>query len=275
MLGTNGGGFFNANSAHPLRTPRRSPTSSRCSIFIIPAGPHLYAGPHDRLAGPRLGRAGRHVRALRRRIRHRLLGRIAPPSTDSRRRPDRHRTAPGGNMEGKEVRNGIAESSLFATITTDASCGAVNGMHDSFTPLGGMVVLINIMMGEVVFGGVGSGLYGMTHLRRALGLHRRPHGGPHSRVPGQEDRSLRREDVHALRAHLPPHHPHAHRHLCALAHHRAFQPEQSGAARASPRFSTPSPPERATTARPLPAQRQYLVVQRGAGLGHAVRAASS
>jgi K+-transporting ATPase ATPase A chain len=67
--------------------------------------------------------------------------------------------APGGNMEGKEVRNGIAESSLFATITTDASCGAVNGMHDSFTPLGGMVVLTNIMLGELVFGGVGSGLY--------------------------------------------------------------------------------------------------------------------
>jgi K+-transporting ATPase ATPase A chain len=70
-------------------------------------------------------------------------------------------TAPGGNMEGKEVRNGIAESSLFATVTTDASCGAVNGMHDSFTALGGMVVLTNIMLGEVVFGGVGSGLYGI------------------------------------------------------------------------------------------------------------------
>ena len=70
-------------------------------------------------------------------------------------------TAPGGNMEGKEVRNGIAESALFATITTDASCGAVNGMHDSFTALGGMVVLTNIMLGEVIFGGVGSGLYGM------------------------------------------------------------------------------------------------------------------
>ncbi len=64
-------------------------------------------------------------------------------------------------MEGKEVRNGIAESALFATITTDASCGAVNSMHDSFTPLGGMVVLTNIMLGEVVFGGVGSGLYGI------------------------------------------------------------------------------------------------------------------
>jgi potassium-transporting ATPase potassium-binding subunit len=70
-------------------------------------------------------------------------------------------TAPGGNMEGKEVRNGIAESALFATITTDASCGAVNGMHDSFTPLGGMVPLANIMLGEVVFGGVGAGMYGM------------------------------------------------------------------------------------------------------------------
>jgi len=70
-------------------------------------------------------------------------------------------TAPGGNMEGKEVRNGIAESALFATITTDASCGAVNGMHDSFTPLGGMVPLANIMLGEVVFGGTGAGMYGM------------------------------------------------------------------------------------------------------------------
>src|SRR5438270_5872996 len=67
----------------------------------------------------------------------------------------------GGNMEGKEVRFGIASSSIFATVTTDASCGAVNGMHDSFTPLGGMVPLINILLGEVVFGGVGAGLYGM------------------------------------------------------------------------------------------------------------------
>ncbi|HLI04172.1 MAG TPA: potassium-transporting ATPase subunit KdpA, partial [Terracidiphilus sp.] len=70
-------------------------------------------------------------------------------------------TAPGGNMEGKEVRFGIANSSLFAAITTDASCGAVNGMHDSFTPLGGMVPLANIMLGEVVFGGVGAGMYGI------------------------------------------------------------------------------------------------------------------
>ena len=75
-------------------------------------------------------------------------------------------TAPGGNMEGKEVRNGIAESTLFATITTDASCGAVNGMHDSFTPLGGMIPLVNIMLGEVVFGGVGSGGSAFTDYSR-------------------------------------------------------------------------------------------------------------
>jgi K+-transporting ATPase ATPase A chain len=95
-------------------------------------------------------------------------------------------TAPAGNMEGKEVRNGIAASSLFATITTDASCGAVNTMHDSFTPLGGMVVLINIMLGEVVFGGVGSGLVRHPHHGGALGLHRRPHGGPHPEYLGKK-----------------------------------------------------------------------------------------
>ena len=77
---------------------------------------------------------------------------------------DQHASAmqPGGNMEGKEVRFGIASTALFATTTTDASCGAVNGMHDSFTPLGGMVPLVNIMIGEVIFGGVGAGLYGIV-----------------------------------------------------------------------------------------------------------------
>ena len=71
-------------------------------------------------------------------------------------------TQPGGNMEGKEVRFGIADTALFATITTDASCGAVNGVHDSFTPLGGMIPMINMMLGEIVFGGVGAGLYGIV-----------------------------------------------------------------------------------------------------------------
>ena len=112
-------------------------------------------------------------------------------------------------MEGKEVRNGIAESALFATITTDASCGAVNGMHDSFTPLGGMVPLTNIMLGEVVFGGVGAGLYGMlifvvlSVFIAGLMVGRTPE------YLGKKIEVLRREDGDALCAHLPAHHSHA------------------------------------------------------------------
>jgi K+-transporting ATPase ATPase A chain len=162
MIGTNGGGFFNANSAHPYENP--TPFSNFLqilSIFIIPAGLTYTLG---RMTGsPRHGWA---VLAA-------MFILFAAGFTfcywaESQQHPLIHgaqqvrtTTAPGGNMEGKEVRNGIAESALFATITTDASCGAVNGMHDSFTPLGGMIPLANIMLGEVVFGGVGSGMYGM------------------------------------------------------------------------------------------------------------------
>jgi len=162
MLGTNGGGFFNANSSHPYENP--TPFSNFLqilSIFIIPAGLTYTLG---RMTGsPGHGWA---VFAA-------MFILFAAGFTfcywaESQPHPLIHGaqqahtvTAPGGNMEGKEVRNGIAASSLFATITTDASCGAVNGMHDSFTPLGGMIPLVNIMLGEVVFGGVGSGLYGM------------------------------------------------------------------------------------------------------------------
>ncbi|MDR3739765.1 MAG: potassium-transporting ATPase subunit KdpA [Terracidiphilus sp.] len=160
MLGTNGGGFFNANSAHPYENP--TPFSNFLqilSIFIIPAGLTYTLG---RMTGsPGHGWAvfaAMYVLFA--------AGFGAVYWAESQPHPLIHgaqqtRTlgAPGGNMEGKEVRNGIAETSLFATITTDASCGAVNGMHDSFTPLGGMVVLTNIMLGELVFGGVGSGLY--------------------------------------------------------------------------------------------------------------------
>jgi K+-transporting ATPase ATPase A chain len=163
MLGTNGGGFFNANSAHPYENP--TPFSNLLeilSIFIIPAGLTFTLGRMTGSPGHGwavlaamfiLFAAGFTTVYWAESQPHPLLhGNVAQSRTS---------TAPGGNMEGKEVRNGIAESALFATITTDASCGAVNGMHDSFTPLGGMVVLINLMMGEVVFGGVGSGLYGM------------------------------------------------------------------------------------------------------------------
>ena len=97
-------------------------------------------------------------------------------------------------MEGKEVRFGIALSVLLAVITTAASCGAVNAMHDSFTPLAGMVPLVNIQLGEVVFGGVGAGLYGMLIYRDPGRLHRRPDGRADAGVPRQEDRALRDED---------------------------------------------------------------------------------
>jgi len=162
MMGTNGGGFFNANSAHPFENP--TPFTNLFQIFlifVIPAGLTYTLG---RLTGSPghgwavlaamfvLFAAGFTTVYWAESHPHLLIHGAAQTGS---------LTAPAGNMEGKEVRNGIAASSLFATITTDASCGAVNSMHDSFTPLGGMVVLINIMMGEVVFGGVGSGLYGI------------------------------------------------------------------------------------------------------------------
>jgi len=162
MLGTNGGGFFNANSAHPYENP--TPLSNFLqilSIFIIPAGLTYTLGRMTGSPGHGwavfaamfvLFAAGFTVCYWAESQPHPLIHGAQQARTSG---------ASGGNMEGKEVRNGIAESALFATITTDASCGAVNGMHDSFTPLGGMIPLTNIMLGEVVFGGVGSGMYGM------------------------------------------------------------------------------------------------------------------
>lgn len=162
MLGTNGGGFFNANSAHPFENP--TPFSNFLqilSIFIIPAGLTYTLG---RMTGS----PGHGWAVLAAMFILFAAGFGAVYWAESQPHPLIHgaaqahtATAPGGNMEGKEVRNGIAESALFGTITTDASCGAVNGVHDSFTPLGGMAVLVNIMLGEVVFGGVGAGLYGI------------------------------------------------------------------------------------------------------------------
>jgi len=162
MLGTNGGGFFNANSAHPFENP--TPLSNllqMLSIFIIPAGLTYTLG---RMTGS----PGHGWAVLAAMFVLFAAGFTAVYWAESQPHPLIHgamqtttATAPGGNMEGKEVRFGILQSSLFATITTDASCGAVNSMHDSFTPIGGMVVLTNIMLGEVVFGGVGSGLYGI------------------------------------------------------------------------------------------------------------------
>jgi K+-transporting ATPase ATPase A chain len=161
-FGTNGGGFFNANSAHPFENP--TPFTNFLQlllIFTIPAGLTYTLG---RMTGsPRHGWAVWAAMALLF-----LAGVTVAYWAEAKGNPllrgvDQRVSAmqPGGNMEGKEVRFGIADSALYATITTDASCGCVNSMHDSFMPLGGMVPLINIMLGEVVFGGVGAGLYGI------------------------------------------------------------------------------------------------------------------
>jgi len=161
-LGTNGGGFFNVNSAHPFENP--TPFSNfieLLAIFALGGGLTYTLG---RMTGsPKHGWA-----VLAAMVVLFLAGVVTAYWAEARGNPLLAGTnqavsasQAGGNMEGKEVRFGIANSALFATVTTDASCGAVNAMHDSFTPLGGLVPLTNIMLGEIIFGGVGSGLYGM------------------------------------------------------------------------------------------------------------------
>ena len=158
MLGTNGGGFFNANASHPYENP--TPLSNfiqMLSIFLIPSGLTYYLG--------RMVKNQKHGWAVWAAMAILFLGAFTicwwAESAGNTRLHVLGVDAAGGNMEGKEVRFGIFNSALFATITTDASCGAVNSMHDSFTPLGGLIPLFNIQLGEVVFGGVGAGLYGM------------------------------------------------------------------------------------------------------------------
>ncbi len=164
MLGTNGGGFFGANSAHPFENP--TPLTNFLQmilIFLIPAGLTYTFGAMvgDCRQGWTLFSACAVMF---------LAGALVCYWAEQKGNPTLAKlgietnataTQTGGNMEGKETRFGIAASALFATVTTDASCGAVNGMHDSFTPLGGLVPLFNIQTGEVIFGGVGAGLYGL------------------------------------------------------------------------------------------------------------------
>ena len=164
MIGTNGGGFFNANSAHPYENP--TPLSNfvqMLSIFLIPTALVFMFG---RMVGDQ--RQGWAVLAAMTAMF--VVAVVAVTAAEQQGNPvltalgaDQSATPmqAGGNMEGKEARFGIAASGLFAAITTAASCGAVNGMHDSFTALGGMVPMVLMQLGEVVFGGVGSGLYGM------------------------------------------------------------------------------------------------------------------
>jgi len=160
--GTNGGGFFNANSAHPFESP--TPFSNLIELFCIFA---ISAGLTYTLG--RMTGSQRHGWAVWAAMAIMFLAGVTTAYwAESRGNPllagaDQHVTAlqAGGNMEGKEVRFGITNSALFATVTTDASCGAIIGWHDSFTPLGGMVPLVNIMLSEVIFGGVGAGMYGV------------------------------------------------------------------------------------------------------------------
>ena len=158
MLGTNGGGYVNANAAHPFENP--TPLSNflqMLSIFAIPSALTWYLG--------RTVKNQRHGWAVWGAMFILFLtGVLVAWQSEAAGNPI-HQTlgvaAADGNMEGKEVRFGIFSSALFATVTTDASCGAVNAMHDSFTPLGGLVPMFNMQTGEVIFGGVGAGLYGM------------------------------------------------------------------------------------------------------------------
>jgi len=164
MLGTNGGGFFNANSAHPYENP--TPLANflqMLAIFLIPAGLVFAFG---RMVGDM--RQGWAVLAAMTLLFVVSVVIVTPPEQLGNPQlaalgVDQTQSAlqPGGNMEGKEARFGINATTLFAAITTAASCGAVNGMHDSFMPIGGAVPMVLIQLGEVVFGGVGSGLYGM------------------------------------------------------------------------------------------------------------------
>ena len=159
MLGTNGGGFFNANSAHPFENP--TPLSNfvqMVSIFSIGAGLTWTYG--------RMARDQRQGWAIFAAMSALFFAGVttaywAESHDNPALRSIAHVQQGAGNLEGKEARFGVAPSALFATVTTDASCGAVNSMHDSYTPLGGLVPLVNIQLSEVIFGGVGAGMYGM------------------------------------------------------------------------------------------------------------------
>jgi K+-transporting ATPase ATPase A chain len=159
MLGTNGGGFFNANSAHPYENP--TPFSNFIQmllIFLIPAGFTYMLGRMVKSQGHGWAVFGAMGILF-------VVGVTTLYWAESQGNPLYPATVDqqvvGGNFEGKEVRFGVANSALFANVTTDASCGAVNSMHDSFTPIGGLVPMVNIMLGEVIFGGVGAGMYGI------------------------------------------------------------------------------------------------------------------
>ena len=201
MLGTNGGGFFNANAAHPFENP--TPFSNFIQmllILVIPAGFTYMLGRMTKSPGHGWAVYGAMMFLL-------VVGTFTSYWAESKGNPlypaTVNQQVVGGNFEGKEVRFGVANSALFAAITTGASCGAVNSMHDSFTPIGGLVPLVNILLGEVIFGGVGAGMYGMlifvilTVFIAGLMVGRTPE------YLGKKDRGFRCADGDALRADFP------------------------------------------------------------------------
>ncbi len=164
QFGTNGGGFFNANSAHPYENP--TPLSNWLAmfgIFFISSGLTYTLGTmtNSRRHGWAVWAAMAFLFLVGVTVAYWAEARGNPLLTKAGADQTATGLSPGGNMEGKEVRFGIANTALFATVTTDASCGAINGWHDSFTPLGGLVPLANIQLSEVVFGGAGAGMYGV------------------------------------------------------------------------------------------------------------------
>ncbi len=189
MLGTNGGGFFNANAAHPFENPTAlSNFVQILSIFLLGAA---LTNVFGRMVGNQ--RQGWAILAV--------MGVLFVAGVAVCYWAEANGTStlqalglPGGNMEGKEVRFGIVASSLFAVVTTAASCGAVNAMHDSFTALGGMIPLINMQLGEIIVGGVGAGLYGMLLFVVLVDLRGGPDGRPYAGICRQEDRGARGQD---------------------------------------------------------------------------------
>ena len=269
MLGTNGGGFFNANSSHPFENP--TPLTNflqMLSIFLIPAGLTVTLG---RMTGsPRHGWAVFSAMALLS-----FAGVFCCYWAEAQPNPLLHGIAQhesamqsGGNMEGKELRFGIANSALFATVTTDASCGAVNAMHDSFTPLGGMVPMVNILLGEIVFGGVGAGMYGMLIFVVVSVFIAGLMVGPHAGISRQEDRILRRAVGHALPAHLSAADSRLLRNLGARAWLRAVEPDEPRSARIVRNPLRLHFGDRQQRLRLCRTEREHALVQRIAGRGH-------
>ena len=191
MLGTNGGGFFNANAAHPFENPSDLSQLHPDAVDLRArrgADLDVRQGGRQHQAG--LGDPRGDDDPVHRRRGHRLRRR----KRQATRSTMRWASMPArGNMEGKEVRFGIAASALFATVTTDASCGAVNAMHDSFTPLGGLVPLFNIQLGEIVIGGVGVGPLRLPAVRHPRDVRRRADGRADAGICRQEDREPRGE----------------------------------------------------------------------------------